>query len=554
MNDRYPSKWQGGHHRGSVKTLPNFYRVTMSPPIGTQYTRVFYFTQPKRTPKNAYEVCNNEKDALKMANDWLAKESVKLGTTRNMYRYIDKNTIEVKSSFDKTFKINSVHLDKVAKYPIMLKQKKIKNAESKYYVTCQDKKKHFTLLSLITDNDNSIYRNGDTLDMRDDNIFEVGSVRQVINDNKTKQANDDKSKQANNDNKTKQVNNDNNNDKIKKKTSEKSNVFDPDENDLDLQVWYLETYHIYKTLPRGIWMLGKPSGTVVKNHFNKYEGRIQVGKSRKYVSKGGFPPTKHGKKLAHDWRIKNSFLAGETKNMIKNIGKSKVKVKLTKDLEMITNEELVPLIQKVAIYASKGQFSDYYAGTNFNNKSKLFHNLITGYDMVDHIDGNPLNNCYENLRWCNHALNNSNKHTDTELGILISPKHARDYLYLTVKINGYPYNQQMYGRSAVLKGKELEKLRKIAVKLRDYIRIGKYDEEIYPYINLDTMKTIKAQCDWELNCINFDTTKLEKNLKRIDLDKSDVSNILLKFKETRAIQINAIMQRRRDAINNKILK
>lgn len=32
--------------------------------------------------------------------------------------------------------------------------------------------------------------------------------------------------------------------------------------------------------------------------------------------------------------------------------------------------------------------------------------LVEGKDCVNHIDGNPKNNCVENLEWCNHLENN----------------------------------------------------------------------------------------------------------------------------------------------------
>ena len=31
------------------------------------------------------------------------------------------------------------------------------------------------------------------------------------------------------------------------------------------------------------------------------------------------------------------------------------------------------------------------------------------YNIVDHIDRNPFNNHYTNLRWCNHRINNENQ-------------------------------------------------------------------------------------------------------------------------------------------------
>ena len=41
----------------------------------------------------------------------------------------------------------------------------------------------------------------------------------------------------------------------------------------------------------------------------------------------------------------------------------------------------------------------------------LFHKYITGYDMTDHIDRNPLNNKLSNLRETTNKLNSNNRGT-----------------------------------------------------------------------------------------------------------------------------------------------
>ena len=52
-------------------------------------------------------------------------------------------------------------------------------------------------------------------------------------------------------------------------------------------------------------------------------------------------------------------------------------------------------------------------------KTKIYrvHRLVAltfipnpnNYEMIDHIDRNKKNNCVDNLRWCNHQINNANK-------------------------------------------------------------------------------------------------------------------------------------------------
>jgi len=62
----------------------------------------------------------------------------------------------------------------------------------------------------------------------------------------------------------------------------------------------------------------------------------------------------------------------------------------------------------------------YYTVRLYNNgikKDYSVHRLVAfafipnykNYDEVDHLDRNPLNNNYDNLRWVNSSINNKNK-------------------------------------------------------------------------------------------------------------------------------------------------
>jgi hypothetical protein len=86
-----------------------------------------------------------------------------------------------------------------------------------------------------------------------------------------------------------------------------------------------------------------------------------------------------------------------------------------------------------------------YKCTTVNQKTYLTHRLIFLYhygylpEMIDHIDGNPLNNNIENLREANKYQNqqNAKRRTDNKTGIkgVTVCKHANKYM-ARVRIDG----------------------------------------------------------------------------------------------------------------------
>ena len=77
---------------------------------------------------------------------------------------------------------------------------------------------------------------------------------------------------------------------------------------------------------------------------------------------------------------------------------------------------------KVVVGSPVGYIKDGYLGTKINKIDYRNHRLIFmmhhGYlpKIIDHIDGNPLNNCIENLREATHSGNSCNSrkpHTNT---------------------------------------------------------------------------------------------------------------------------------------------
>jgi hypothetical protein len=100
-----------------------------------------------------------------------------------------------------------------------------------------------------------------------------------------------------------------------------------------------------------------------------------------------------------------------TRNKIKIISDEIIEVQLTKDQIMRTDYKFIELITKYNMYSTKSSEtnSKYYAVIDINGKLEKFHKHITGFEMVDHIDRDTLNNCISNLRKADHKLNNNNR-------------------------------------------------------------------------------------------------------------------------------------------------
>jgi hypothetical protein len=142
----YPTEWQGGKCYGYISThmtkTGNTWMVKVKDCKGTGKIASKYFPFTEST-----------KDAQrKEAEKWQQKMSDELDLTLNKYRYVDKDTIEVKlvNDPDKTIFTDAKHLPIVNRYNISTTIKKDKKG-NRYYVMCREKKKSFTFAQLITD-------------------------------------------------------------------------------------------------------------------------------------------------------------------------------------------------------------------------------------------------------------------------------------------------------------------------------------------------------------------------------------------------------------------
>ncbi len=98
------------------------------------------------------------------------------------------------------------------------------------------------------------------------------------------------------------------------------------------------------------------------------------------------------------------------------------------------------------LFEGKRTWRSYFDGWNWyvrrhstiNKKSKTFllHREVLGITdskiLIDHIDGNGLNNMRSNLRICNHSQNRKNRHNKSD-------KHSSIYLGVSLKVTKYNY-------------------------------------------------------------------------------------------------------------------
>lgn len=122
-------------------------------------------------------------------------------------------------------------------------------------------------------------------------------------------------------------------------------------------------------------------------------------------------------------------------------------------LVRISDEDL----QRVAKYnwSIKPSGNTFYAHTNVNNKTITMHRYIldlqSDESIVDHIDGNGLNNTRNNMRIVDKAINARNRkiistNTSGYAGVTQAYDNKRNSLYWQAKIivDGKPHSKRFY--------------------------------------------------------------------------------------------------------------
>jgi len=121
-------------------------------------------------------------------------------------------------------------------------------------------------------------------------------------------------------------------------------------------------------------------------------------------------------KAAEEWREKASNKLGATRNAWRLDGNIRhVSTSSGKFFKTDATEAALAALMSDTWTASEHEPGRWCVR---GSKGKYFHSVYTGFDICDHIDRDPLNNCLENLREADAIINSRNckKRADNKSG------------------------------------------------------------------------------------------------------------------------------------------
>jgi hypothetical protein len=377
MQQTYPTKWQLGKPGGSVKEQikRSRYRVNFTDEFDKNKQKNTMFTFSKYGSKE---------NAKAAAEKYLAEESSRLGRTDNEIRYINANTIEVKLTNGIIMTTDAKFLNEVNDENNKLEAKK-DDQTGKYkviYKYCN------SFANLLTGYHNVVFKNGDSLDLRESNMEEYGTIKKKV---------------------------------------------DIDDDIINKQYDYY-TAKTMSELPKNVWLLGKPHGTCYEKN-NAWHVEITDAGTTFYKT---FAINKiHGLNMkasdaAEKWRIETSYKLGLTDRLIRIIDDNTIEVKINENTIMKTDKIFIPFIQSLNNLFQK----DNAIAFKVKQKDYNYHNVITNFYPIYHLDGNWLNNCLSNLtifdgsvkgksKGINRSINKTNSYESWDVNMIIDGVRLR---------------------------------------------------------------------------------------------------------------------------------
>lgn len=376
----YPSEKMGGNSAGGIRENKKSYLARISTPK----------TDPDKGEKT-FEFDKNDEDdkkrAFNEANNWLYEKSKKYDMITNMYKYIDKDTIEVDTK-NGTFFMDAKNIDKIKGYTLGIKDKKDSESSYVYYVYSVEKELHENyndsdeenskkkktsltraLTKLIFGDVNIKFVDGNTLNLRSSNIMVTGIVPLEF------------------------VNND------------KNYNIDHYEHMTTLSFLSDKNYcGVTNILPRECWTLGKfkISDNLIKKSSEKIivsaRSKITQKEYEKTISVNDYDGVNSAQYVAESVKYNMMYRLGLLPNMIRIVDDEIMYVMLSKGMFTITDTITIPLIQKTALYTNDNTTNSYCIAS-IGNINISFHFLITNNTNITHINGNKLDNRLINLRF-----------------------------------------------------------------------------------------------------------------------------------------------------------
>jgi hypothetical protein len=356
-----------------------------------------------------YQLMDYTKDNLQNTIDCLYKMNLDHAPPdkiKNRIRFISDELAEVELSMKKLAIIDRINLPKIFGYDLSVKEKKTKNGSQFYPMYCE-KKIHKPLYQLFLDAETVFYQDDNPLNLvisnlgRHEDKFDVNANKTIVD-------------------------------------------IVPD-----------------------MWLGGKYAGTIFCRSNDSAWNMVLKTDERSFTKYMKFDETNKQEKYDEldELRKKLSDDLGLTRNKFRFIGKDTIEVKLDHDQTFVTDSKFISIIDKYTLFVKKGGSNEnakYYVGMLDGKKTMNYHNFITGFNFVDHIDRNPMNNKLSNLREFNCAENNKNKTVGPKnydpnylCGVREIVKDGRKYIFTYVKNNSTQYTKlfslKQYGQKKAIK-------------------------------------------------------------------------------------------------------